>query len=220
VHLPFWALLSRTYSFFSLSNDSIELWKQWEDALNSMCEEVEACEGATELVQALANASLVTDNDHDGNYGASTNATTTTRKNGMTKLPMAIATSSRLTNVQRKRCRHEETIFQYMDSIVTGDDPFVTHGKPAPDIYLEASKRLGLLPKECLAFEDAITGVRSAKAAGCYVVAIPDSRYTKEEKKQIFEVEADIVLDTLWEFDGTPFGIQLSNIIQGITKKS
>ncbi len=46
-------------------------------------------------------------------------------------------------------------------------------GKPAPDIYLAAAKALGVAPAECVAFEDALNGVRSARAAGMDVVGIP-----------------------------------------------
>ena len=45
-------------------------------------------------------------------------------------------------------------------------------GKPAPDCYLEAAARLGLKPAECLVFEDAVGGIRSAKAAGMRVAAV------------------------------------------------
>jgi pseudouridine-5'-monophosphatase len=45
-----------------------------------------------------------------------------------------------------------------MSVIVCGDDPELGNGKPAPDIYLLASKRLGVDPKDCLVFEDAMVG--------------------------------------------------------------
>lgn len=51
------------------------------------------------------------------------------------------------------------------DAIVTGLD--VVRKKPFPDIYLEASRRVGVPPAECLVVEDAVEGVRAAKAAGC-----------------------------------------------------
>ena len=94
-----------------------------------------------------------------------------------------------------------------MKDIVAGDDPAVKHGKPAPDIYIEAAKRLGVDPKDCLVFEDALSGVRSGKAAGCRVAAIPDPRFSPEELK-VFEEEADVVLKNLSDFDGRPFGIE------------
>ena len=82
------------------------------------------------------------------------------------------------------------------------------NGKPAPDIYLEAARRLNVDPTECLVFEDALSGVRSGKAAGCHVVAIPDPRFSTEEKK-VFANEADVVLDSLLEFDASQFGLEV-----------
>jgi HAD superfamily hydrolase (TIGR01509 family) len=57
------------------------------------------------------------------------------------------------------------------DAIVAGDD--VELGKPHPEPYLTAASSLGVIPSMCLALEDSPTGVRSAVAAGCRVVAIP-----------------------------------------------
>jgi HAD superfamily hydrolase (TIGR01509 family) len=53
----------------------------------------------------------------------------------------------------------------------------VQRGKPAPDVYLEAGRRLGVAPAECAAVEDSANGIRSAHAAGMWVVAIPNRRY-------------------------------------------
>lgn len=57
------------------------------------------------------------------------------------------------------------------DTVVAGDD--VEMGKPHPEPYLTAASALGVVPALCLALEDSPTGVRSAVAAGCRVVAIP-----------------------------------------------
>jgi HAD superfamily hydrolase (TIGR01509 family) len=53
----------------------------------------------------------------------------------------------------------------------------VTRGKPAPDVYLEALRRLGVPPALAAAVEDSANGIRSAHAAGMRVVAIPNRRY-------------------------------------------
>jgi HAD superfamily hydrolase (TIGR01509 family) len=50
----------------------------------------------------------------------------------------------------------------------------VAHGKPAPDVYLEAARRLGADPTQCVAIEDSRNGIRSAHAAGMRVIAIPN----------------------------------------------
>ena len=155
------------------------LWAAWEERLNELCEEVTACAGAPELVDQFAKAGI----------------------------PMAIATSSRKAAVAKKRKRHGQ-MFQHMSAIVPGDDAAVKNGKPAPDIYLEAARQLGLDPKDCLVFEDALSGVKAGKAAGCYVVAVPDPRFTAEEKAA-FVAEADVVLESLWNFTGKEWGIDV-----------
>jgi HAD superfamily hydrolase (TIGR01509 family) len=57
----------------------------------------------------------------------------------------------------------------------------VGRGKPAPDVYLEAARRLGVEPRRCCAIEDSHAGIRSAKAAGMRVVAIPNASYPPDE---------------------------------------
>lgn len=54
--------------------------------------------------------------------------------------------------------------------LVAGDD--VPNGKPAPDVYLEAARQLGIPPSECIAVEDSPVGVSAALAAGMFVVAV------------------------------------------------
>ena len=51
----------------------------------------------------------------------------------------------------------------------------VARGKPAPDVYLEAARRLGVDPHGCVAIEDSHNGIRSAHTAGMTVVAVPDN---------------------------------------------
>jgi HAD superfamily hydrolase (TIGR01509 family) len=53
----------------------------------------------------------------------------------------------------------------------------VARGKPAPDVYVEAARRLGVDPERCAAIEDSENGIRSAKAAGMRVLAIPNPLY-------------------------------------------
>lgn len=67
----------------------------------------------------------------------------------------------------------------------------VENKKPHPEIYLKASKRLGLKPEECLVVEDAPIGVKAAVAAGCRCLAVTSS-FTRNEL-----VEADWICDTL-----------------------
>ena len=60
---------------------------------------------------------------------------------------------------------------------VTVSSEEVPQGKPAPDVYLEAARRLQIEPSECAAVEDSGNGIRSARAAGMRVIAIPNRRY-------------------------------------------
>jgi beta-phosphoglucomutase-like phosphatase (HAD superfamily) len=59
----------------------------------------------------------------------------------------------------------------HFEAVVSGDQ--ITNPKPAPDIYLEAARRLGLNPSVCAAIEDTDVGVRACKAAGMYAIAFP-----------------------------------------------
>ena len=56
----------------------------------------------------------------------------------------------------------------------------VSRGKPAPDVYLESARRLGIEPQRCAAVEDSSNGLRAAAAAGMRVIAIPNRRYPPE----------------------------------------
>jgi HAD superfamily hydrolase (TIGR01509 family) len=58
----------------------------------------------------------------------------------------------------------------------------VERGKPAPDVYLDAARRLGVPADRCAAVEDSHAGIRSAKAAGMRVVAIPNASYPPDEE--------------------------------------
>jgi HAD superfamily hydrolase (TIGR01509 family) len=64
---------------------------------------------------------------------------------------------------------------------VTVSSEEVARGKPAPDVYLEAGRRLGVLPERCAAIEDSENGIRSAEAAGMRVLAIPNPHYPPED---------------------------------------
>jgi mannitol-1-/sugar-/sorbitol-6-/2-deoxyglucose-6-phosphatase len=72
------------------------------------------------------------------------------------------------------------------------DEP---RGKPAPDVYLTAARRLGLSPARCLALEDSPAGVVAAKTAGMTCVAVPDPLLTGDPRYR----RADLVLSSLTE---------------------
>ena len=76
-------------------------------------------------------------------------------------------------------------------AVVSGSD--VEKKKPAPDIFLKAAEKCAVDPCDCLVFEDAISGVKAAKAAGMFAVAVTSS-FTAEE---LYEAGADFVCDDL-----------------------
>ena len=63
-------------------------------------------------------------------------------------------------------------ILQYFDAVVSSRQ--VPRGKPAPDVFLEAARQIGLRPEDCYVLEDGINGIRGALAAGCSAIMIPD----------------------------------------------
>ena len=70
----------------------------------------------------------------------------------------------------------------------------VERGKPAPDVFLEAARRLELSPEQCAAIEDSANGIRAAHAAGMRVIAIPNRRYPPEADAL---VQADAVVESI-----------------------
>jgi HAD superfamily hydrolase (TIGR01509 family) len=85
-------------------------------------------------------------------------------------LPLAIATSSRANTVQRHLGR--AGLLDHFKAVATRYD--VERGKPHPDVYLEAARRLGVAPERCIAFEDSNVGLTAAHAAGTMAIMVPD----------------------------------------------
>ena len=77
-------------------------------------------------------------------------------------------------------------------AVVTGDQ--VNDGKPHPEAYLTAAQRLGVVPAYCVAIEDSPTGIASAEAAGCVVVAVP-------HQVPIEAAPGRVLVDSLTELD-------------------
>jgi beta-phosphoglucomutase family hydrolase len=100
---------------------------------------------------------------------------------------MAIASSTTIENIHL--IIGSLGIKKYFKAVVTGHD--VTEGKPSPQVFLLAAKRLGAEPKNCIVFEDAVAGVKAAKSAGMYCVAVANT-HPREKLK-----EADLIVETL-----------------------
>jgi HAD superfamily hydrolase (TIGR01509 family) len=64
---------------------------------------------------------------------------------------------------------------------VTVSSEEVARGKPAPDVYVEAARRLGVDPRRCVAVEDSSNGLRAAAAAGMAVIAVPNPHYPPDD---------------------------------------
>jgi HAD superfamily hydrolase (TIGR01509 family) len=79
---------------------------------------------------------------------------------------------------------------------VTVSSEEVARGKPAPDVYVEAARGLGVAPKRCAAVEDSRNGIGAAEAAGMHVVAIPNPHFPPEDEAL---ARADVVLRSLAE---------------------
>jgi HAD superfamily hydrolase (TIGR01509 family) len=92
---------------------------------------------------------------------------------------------------------------RYFAATVSSEE--VARGKPAPDVYLEAARRLGVPPEKCAAVEDSENGILAAKAAGMRVLAIPNPDYPPHDDAL---AAADDVLRALAEL--TPEAILLT----------
>jgi HAD superfamily hydrolase (TIGR01509 family) len=87
--------------------------------------------------------------------------------------PLALASSSNRPVIDLAlSLAHLEPYFQ---ATVSSEE--VARGKPAPDVYLEAARRLGTDPSSCAAIEDSRSGILSASAAGMWVIAVPNQAF-------------------------------------------
>jgi HAD superfamily hydrolase (TIGR01509 family) len=93
--------------------------------------------------------------------------------------PMAIVTSSSRSSAERNLSL--AGIRSRFDTILTLDD--VTRGKPSPDLYLLAARRLGFAPQACIAVEDSNHGVAASHAAGAITIMVPDMAPPTDETR-------------------------------------
>jgi len=97
----------------------------------------------------------------------------------------SVASSSPIHHISHRLSQVD--VFDYFSHITSGQE--VALGKPNPDIYLLAIKKLGISPDDCIAFEDSENGARAAIAAGLKVVVVPDlkepSDYVREHCHQV-----------------------------------
>jgi HAD superfamily hydrolase (TIGR01509 family) len=108
------------------------------------------------------------------------------------RYPLAVASSSNRPLIDT--VLEVAGLKQYFKATVSSEE--VARGKPAPDVYLEAARRLDVSPEGCVAIEDSHSGIRSAKAARMRVVAIPNPSYPPDEEAL---AQADTVIRSLDE---------------------
>ena len=104
---------------------------------------------------------------------------------------IAVASSSDKADI--KNNLEKTKLEKYIDEIASGAE--VENGKPAPDVFLLAAKRLGVDPKDCLILEDSKAGIKAGKASGAMVFMVPDM-YTVDKE---CEDTADRILTNLGE---------------------
>ena len=104
--------------------------------------------------------------------------------------PLALASSSNRELIDL--VLESSGLGRYFEASVSSEE--VARGKPAPDVFLEAARRLGVGPTSCAAVEDSENGILAAKAAGMRTIAIPNPRYPPHDDAL---AAADAVLATI-----------------------
>ncbi|GAC1439915.1 MAG: HAD family phosphatase [Sediminibacterium sp.] len=102
--------------------------------------------------------------------------------------PTGVVTSSNKTRMQQMLSHL--LIQDYFTGFITAED--VSKGKPDPEPYVKMSRKLQLPPDHCLVFEDAVSGLLSAKAAGMHAIGIGDALV---KEKLLSAGAADVVID-------------------------
>lgn len=94
-------------------------------------------------------------------------------------IPRIIASSTPIENL--KMFLSSTVLGNYFDAFVSSEE--VAHGKPAPDVFLEAASRIKMPPSKCIVVEDAPVGIKAGKSAGCFVIGL-ETTYPKEKLQQ------------------------------------
>ena len=106
--------------------------------------------------------------------------------------PLALASSSNRELIDL--VLESSGLGRYFTASVSSEE--VARGKPAPDVFLEAARRLGVEPTHCAAVEDSENGILAAKAADMRTIAIPNPHYPPHEDAL---AAADVVLESIEE---------------------
>ncbi len=109
-------------------------------------------------------------------------------------IPMCIATATgRALSLPALRCQGILDFFQF---VLTVEEVGV--GKEYPDIFLQSARRMGLAPKDCCVFEDALHGIRSASSAGFQICAVKDEGSAVVDREEIRRL-SDICIESFRE---------------------
>lgn len=128
-------------------------------------------------------------------------------------VPLAVCTGSDNHEFEQKSRDLKDFISKFQFIVLAGDDPEVKHGKPAPDPYFVTMERFATPPESpanVLVFEDSINGVRSALAAGCKTIFIPQEAFkTHDWEERIMDIKTQVAetLKSLEEFEPTKYGL-------------
>jgi HAD superfamily hydrolase (TIGR01509 family) len=104
--------------------------------------------------------------------------------------PLALASSSNRELIDL--VLESSGLDRYFEASVSSEE--VARGKPAPDVFVEAARRLGVAPTACAAVEDSENGILAAKAAGMRTIAVPNPQYPPHEDAL---AAADVTLATI-----------------------
>lgn len=108
-------------------------------------------------------------------------------KENSIKVAMATSTSS----PTAMELVEKAGVGEYFEKFICGN--MVKNGKPHPEVFLTATKEIGVLPKDCIALEDSINGIKSAYSAGTKPIMVPDMlEPTEEIKPMLFALCKDL----------------------------
>ncbi|KAJ6250629.1 2-deoxyglucose-6-phosphate phosphatase 2 [Anaeramoeba flamelloides] len=115
--------------------------------------------------------------------------------------PLALATSSTKVDMRIKFTRHRRLREYFGDNVCCRED--VKQAKPNPEVFLLAAEKIGIDPKNCIIFEDSITGLKAAKESGAIAIHVP-----QEEAQKKHQICVNETLSSLLDFVPEKYGIK------------
>jgi HAD superfamily hydrolase (TIGR01509 family) len=109
---------------------------------------------------------------------------------GKTKIALATMSGRKVID----KLLSEKRLREYFDVVVTADD--ITKPKPDPEVFLVSAAKLGVKPEDCVVVEDSVFGVKAAKTAEMWCIAVPSGFYSREELQ---EENPDVMIESLAE---------------------